>query len=909
MFRLLRVLNRRCFTAPSVFASGLFALLASGCWGEPPRPDAITPDLGSEVVLRNRPFAELSYPDHSRPGGVHAPEKIPVDGPWRYTGTTRSGMYKYRTEAPIRPRGLFFNQPKPGMGLSLKDGTELTYDRFGSSKRPKWSLDREYVYVYMPTRTPPEETLYLRYDRALIRDAALNFIHQTTTDKREEFVWQSIQDDWDHRRGLLLPAPGTAAWDLTVPEAGELTFLSGLAEPEVKDAAPSDGATLIVELEVNGTSESLGSFPLAIRDFTPRRVDLSKYANQDVRLRFRTEPGETPTFDYAFVAEPVVASRLENPVRVIMVFIDTLRPDHMSLYGYHRDTTKAIDGLASTAVIFDQARSVAPWTLPSARTIVTGRYPDHYLAPSTQTLPGILGDAGFATAFIAGNVYLSANFEMHRDWNLHRVGLWPSATEVTDDAIEWLDEHEGRNALIQVHYMDAHLPYIEPITYRPMYAGTGPAGLRTTFHLSDVRRANLGGDPDGQQYIKDRYDNNVRYATDQVARLVQRLDDNDILLLYADHGEEFWEHGGFEHGHTLFDELLHVPMIIHAPGVKARHVETPVSLLDLTPTILELLGRDIPSNVQGKSLVGVLKGKPDAESEFIARDQAFGLPLYGLERWGVLHGKDKWTTTEGREALYDLAQDPKETNNRLRTPNGDEGKPYREHLANALQRDVNAGYRITPTRARTGGKNVLPTWALCTIEGGLKASWAGNDPLKFGEADVRPIDDHKAMKDKLDTYQILGHELPKNPGRAYEICWSGKAGTREVYLMPNGPLAEVGGTLKCSVYAGNEKGGKRSTLSVPARRAELGKVRTPLSRAALDQRQVILQYGISPLPSDDVVLTDATDDEMAGALTAMGYVQDDYQGSIGGCVPPEVELSRPERFAPKRAEGKTLSEG
>jgi len=887
--------RRRLLRAPSVLFVAA-ALLAACSWES--RPSPVKASEGRSIRLRQLPFAELSIPDQSRPDDAAPPAKIPVDGPWRYVGSTRAGMYKYKTPVPIRPRGLFFHQPQPGLVLTDPDGTAVDYDRYGTHERPRFSIDRENVYVYMPDRTPPEGVWHLSYPRALDREKALNFVLQSRTTSREEFVWQSIQDDHDHRRGLLLPAPGTAAWTLEVPKAGELTFASGLVEPEIREGIGSDGATLVVEVEHEGKTKQHGRFGLAIRELESRRIDLSDYAGEPITLRFRTEPGGNPNFDYAFVAEPTVASRLADPVRVLMVFVDTLRPDHLSLYGYERETSEAIDHLAETAAIFEEARSVAPWTLPSARTIVTGRQPERYDAPDTRTLPAILGEAGFATGFIAGNVYLSVNFGMHRDWDLHRVGLWPSASEVTDDALAWLARHEGRDAVLQVHYMDPHLPYLEPSTYRPLYAGLGPAGLRTEFHLSDVRRARLENDPEGQQYIRDRYDNNVRYATDQIARLIEKLDDNDVLLLYSDHGEEFWEHGGFEHGHTVFDEVLRVPLVIRAPGVKARRIDAPVSLLDLTPTILDLVGLPIPDNVEGSSLVGVLRGEEGAEAAFEARDQGFGRPLYGMERWGVLHQGMKWSTTEGREALYDLDADPEESDNLLKRPTDDAGAEYRKHLAEALGREVRAGYRITPTRARVAGAgDVRPTWGLCTVEGGLKEAWVGNDPLEFGLAEVERIEGRSVIEEKLAAYQILGHPLPEEPGRAYEICWtSGKAGTREIYLMPERPLDEVGATLACSVYEGDATGGRRSTLRVHPRRATLGAVRTPIARTKLQQRQVLLQFGISPLPTEGFVDVDGTDDEMSQSLTAFGYVQDDYRGPIGDCVPPEVPLPVPDRF-------------
>ena len=100
--------------------------------------------------------------------------------------------------------------------------------------------------------------------------------------------------------------------------------------------------------------------------------------------------------------------------------------------------------------------------------------------------------------------------------------MWPSAKDVTNDAIRWLEEHDGQDALLQVHYMDPHLPYKEPGAYRHLFAGEGCCGLREEFHLSDVRAAKIQTDEE-RQYIKDRYDNNIRYATDQIARLFETL--------------------------------------------------------------------------------------------------------------------------------------------------------------------------------------------------------------------------------------------------------------------------------------------------------------------------------------------------------------------------------------------------
>jgi hypothetical protein len=622
----------------------VLALVGCHC-GSDPRPAAVPASEGRTLPLSELPFAELEVPDDSRPGH-RAPEgDIPLLGPWRYSGTSKAGMHKYAAPLPIRPRGLFFQKAQPGMSLTDRSGETLRYDRFGRSNDRMWVHDRSEVVLYFPDRSgaPAPGDYVMHYERAKDREAALNLKYSGKA--KEDFVWTTIADDWDARRGLLLPAPGVAAWDVDVPPAAELRFAAGLVEPEIRDGEPSDGVTLTIEVDAGAGPEIVHTESLAIRSFHPVDVDLTRWAGQEVRVRARTDPGASADFDYAFLAEPVVASRVADPKRIVMVFVDALRPDHLSLYGYDRDTSVAIDGLGQTAAVFTNAHTVAPWTLPSSRAIVTGRQPEEYDAATT--VQEVLRKQGFATGMFAGNVYLSQNFGMHRDWEFHRVGLWPRAEQTVDEALAWLDEHEGRDVLLHVHFMSNHLPYVEPEPYRSRYAGERPQGLRDGFLLQDVRR--MPNDPELRKYVADRYDNNVRYVTDQIARIVERLDDDDVLVLFADHGEELWDHKGFEHGHTLYEELLHVPFVVKAPGIRTGKLDTPVSLLDLAPTLLELAGAPVPPEMDGHSLVPLLRGDEAADAALRARDQAFGRPLYGQEQWGVLHGTQKWTTTEGHE--------------------------------------------------------------------------------------------------------------------------------------------------------------------------------------------------------------------------------------------------------------------
>jgi hypothetical protein len=640
-----------------------------------------------------------------------------------------------------------------------------------------------------------------------------------------------VLDDWVSRRGRLLPAPASAAWTLEVPPAGELRFASGLLLPELRAGDGSDGA----ELRVTVDGEGVWSAALSPGGFIEQRVDLARFAGRKVRLAVESLPGATAAADYVFVAAPVVASRQRDPRRVILVFVDTLRPDHLSLYGYGRDTSAAIDALGKEAAVFADARSVAPWTLPAARSIVTGRYPEYY--SGAVTLPELLRENGFSTAFLAGNVYLSTAFEMNRDWDLHRVAMLPSATETTDQAIAWLDGSAGRDALLQVHYMSTHLPYLEPPSYRTRYAGRGAAGLEGEIELADVRAADLAHDPAGQRYLRDRYDGAVRWTTDEIGRLLAHLGPGDIVVLFADHGEELWDHGGFEHGHTLYDELLRVPLVVRAPGIPAGRIAGPVSVLDIAPTVLDLLGLPPLPASDGISLVPAMHGAP-----LPARDLAFGHPLYGPERWGVLHDAEKWTSVRDREEVFALASDPRE---RKGAPPADPAV-WHARLGAAVGRTAVAGWRLAPTPDERGGE-IPGLWARCTVPGGFSQAFAADDPLGRSAAAAR-----------IDA-------------GAAEVCWSpGWAGAREVDLQPVSPRSEVASGIRCEVAYG----AARAVLTAAEPAADLG------------GRHIALAWGVAPAPDARTEPIEGSDAETAGMLAVLGYVTGVAPDVALACAPP-----------------------
>mgnify|MGYP003883979247 CR=1 FL=1 len=839
--------------------SWILALLAA-CSGTAPTEPGVSDAEAKAYALRSITPSRLELTDASR--DTEPPAELVLDSGW-----SRSSGNTWQRPLPVRPRSLFFFRAKPGMEVWV-DGER--YDYFsGRNGRPKtWRNNADTLFVTLPDGAEPDTAqISFRYPKATERERGL---HRRYSDAPTDldFANQQVQEGWDARSGLLLPAPSTMEWELELPKLAELHFVAGLARPELLDGPATDGARLIAEVVVDGETHKVFDELLAEARFGYHRADLSPWSEQKVTVRLRSDPGATPHGDHVFVGEPVVASRKQNPRTVLMIFIDTLRPDHLSLYGYDRDTSSAIDHLAESAAVFENARSIAPWTLPSARTIVTGRHPEAY--DDTPTLQETLRSEGWATAFIAGNVYLSANFDMHRGWDLHRVGMWPPAEEVTDDAIAWLDARKGRDSLLMVHYMDAHLPYLEPRGYRHLYAGAGPKGLQGEFHLPDIRRAKLKTEEE-RQYVRDRYDNNIRYATDQIQRLVGRLDDNDILLLFADHGEEFWDHGGFEHGHTTYDELLRVPMVIRAKGIPAGRVDAPVSLLDLTPTVLDLVGIDPAAALDGSSLVPLAQGVPEAVEAFTTRDHGFGRPLYGAERWGVIHDGKKWATHQGKETLFDLAADPAEKKNLFRKNAKDRGKPYREALAGALDLPVDVSWRLVPSRHRKGVLPKEPLEVLCSVPGGVTNAWAGDDPLDNANALATVLPDAEAGWARLKEWGAEGHApIEGEDDVAFLLAVFERGGSREVYFTPT---AGIQTPARCSARYCPDGRCEVHTMNVPPNRRRLDGNRSSIAKAQWGGARS-LDWTFAMAPYDPRSIR-GRDDELNAALEEMGYVDPD----------------------------------
>ncbi len=300
---------------------------------------------------------------------------------------------------------------------------------------------------------------------------------------------------------------------------------------------------------------------------------------------------------------------------VLLVMIDTLRADHVGAYGYDRPTTATLDELARTGVVFDQAFANCSWTRPSIASLLTGVYPRETgvykeqfdkLTPDVVTLAEMFQGAGYRTYGVTANPTVNGvfGFDQYGDCGVvwgwmkgkhkYKKGkvLMEDADLVTDRSIALLERHEGGPFYLQVLYIDPHLPYGAPAEFDHP----------------------LNKKPKGPV---ERYDAEVAFADAELGRLLAHVREHHpdtMVIVTSDHGEGLRDHPGVprasSHGFVLYDSNIHVPLIFSHPGLQTGiRFADPVQLLDLVPTIAELFGLTVDSQVKGTSLAPILHGE------------------------------------------------------------------------------------------------------------------------------------------------------------------------------------------------------------------------------------------------------------------------------------------------------------
>ncbi len=386
------------------------------------------------------------------------------------------------------------------------------------------------------------------------------------------------------------------------------------------------------------------------------------------------------------IALSLACARAETP-SVVMVVVDTLRADHLGAYGYERDTSPEIDRLARDGVLFEHAYATSPWTLPSFGSLFTGTLPAEHRAgarPSDSsggkdflpiradltTIAEALADQGMRTGAVINNAFTHPSFGTARGFQTydHVAGNRKRirrADQVVDRALEWLDEYGDSEFFLLLHFFDPHLKYNAPEGFR--YRWSEPMADDERHELMDLkplRQKIKAGEEIDWEFLVGAYDEEVAFVDQQVGRLFEALRrrghlDRSIVLLTADHGEEFRDHGGFEHGHTLYDEVLRIPMIWWGPGFESGRRSEPASLIDVFPTVMEAIGQAAPFGLPGRSLLPSLSGGGHGPPRtLIAERTLYGPELETAISWPfkVIH-----EPLRRQARLFDLSADPGES--------------------------------------------------------------------------------------------------------------------------------------------------------------------------------------------------------------------------------------------------------
>ena len=352
-----------------------------------------------------------------------------------------------------------------------------------------------------------------------------------------------------------------------------------------------------------------------------------------------------------------------SDLNVVLITLDTLRADHLGAYGNTNVPTPNLDQLAREGVVFEQAMTVAPLTLPAHSSIMTGQFPPRhgvrdnggfFLGPEQVTMAEVLSAQGFASGATVGAFVLDSkwgldqgfatyqdDFDLAKFKTMSLSGIRRPGNEVVDMALKWMDGVAGQRFFSWLHFYDPHAPYRAP-------------------------------EPYGSQYQDHPYWGAVAFTDVQVGRVLtylkdRGLADRTIVIVSGDHGESLGEHGEDTHGFFVYESSMHVPMIIHAPfsNTAGRRVTQPVRTVDILPTLLDLLQVTAPDSLAGISLAPLMAGAREIPNVPM---EGYGEAMYPLHHYGwselTATRSDRYKLIDApRPELYDLERDPKEQTN------------------------------------------------------------------------------------------------------------------------------------------------------------------------------------------------------------------------------------------------------
>lgn len=402
-----------------------------------------------------------------------------------------------------------------------------------------------------------------------------------------------------------------------------------------------------------------------------------------------------PSLAHRLRAWPLLAAALAaacggraQPPNVVLISIDSLRPDHLGAYGYGRDTSPHLDALAKSSVVFERAWSTSSWTLPPHVSLLTGLLSNaHGVTQRTRRIPAampllpeLLAAGGYRSAAVVSGMFLHRRYGFDRGWADYRDDIvgpdramhrLVSSELVHARLLEQLDRLGSGPFLLFAHYFDVHYDYAPPPPwdrhFDPGYDGplTGADFARTTIFRRDLPPRDL-------EHLIALYDGEIRWVDEWLGRLFGELErrglaEDALIVVLADHGDEFYDHDQLGHAKNLYDSTLRIPLIVRFPGGRhgGRRVDAPVSLVDVAPTILRAAGLDAPVAWPGRDLARAftsdgLPGAPIiADLNMTSRRRTIL-----LDGWKAIFSLRHGLRAPTRSELYDISRDTRERDDR-----------------------------------------------------------------------------------------------------------------------------------------------------------------------------------------------------------------------------------------------------
>jgi arylsulfatase A-like enzyme len=448
---------------------------------------------------------------------------------------------------------------------------------------------------------------------------------------------------------LFAPAPSVYRYEPTIAAGGTIEFGIGIAPDKnwqgqpVQNSPAEKGLRFKVSLERKGRREVVFQEFMALPPSNEYQLSFhsieASALGRGTCVVFETEGEEGLS---AFWYNPILYTRARKTRAVVLVSVDTLRADHLGCYGYARETSPAADSLAKDSALFLNTYASSPWTLPSHVSMLTSLNGVHHqvyhenekMAPDLITLADLLRAKGFMTTAFTDGGFVSRVYGFSRGFDSYQergdgVLIHDSAELIWREASEWLDANREKDFFLFLHTYQPHNPYVCPHPYGTMFLEENPVwpSIDLMGHLGGYAGIYSELAEEERRNIIGLYDGEIRYTDETLVRpLIGKLKelglyDSALIVFTSDHGEEFFDHHSWAHGHQLYDEALKVPLIIKFPNArfKGQRFESIVRLLDIMPTILEEFRvSSAKLKIDGKSLFPVLRGKERGDRTFLA---------------------------------------------------------------------------------------------------------------------------------------------------------------------------------------------------------------------------------------------------------------------------------------------------